>query len=512
MCGAGKVTRPRLGATERSASTTNLLADAEPGKLGCYGRLQQKPWWVGAVEFIGTLAGAGTTFSFVPQAYQTIVTDDVDGLSLGMYLMFVSGVFLWMARRLPPRAPLPLPAAAGLPAPRRVPTARADGAPAAARQLYGFLKKAWPLVVSNVVTFCLSGLILVIILTHVLAPPPPPGQIPVAVCLAGAAETFAHPRVQRGIAESLLQPGWHLFTALETTRLRADRASEGQSSLGTLPFVEAALAALAREGAAVSGTRFYDGARDTRELNCSAARGAADAAAVGVAYAAQLCVDMVEDAEERLNMTFAFVVRARPDLLWESPLPRVDSWFPSRVLASSNGDDKLAIVPRAALRSYFGAYHLLESGCPMLKRTAQNEAALPSDAHCWMAEHQLRDCLFRVRPAVDAIETGKVYKSGEHVWSPNIAYECHRGRTGAHEQQRRALVQRRQLGPRRAADEAAGGQPAPGRETALADRVSQLEQSLATLMAREPSGAASTPTSLAVARDAADLRYAVECV
>nr|WP_318001064.1 SemiSWEET transporter [uncultured Faecalibacillus sp.] len=45
---------------------------------------------------IGTIAAALTTLSFVPQAYQVIKTKDTSGISLGMYIAFVIGVFLWI--------------------------------------------------------------------------------------------------------------------------------------------------------------------------------------------------------------------------------------------------------------------------------------------------------------------------------------------------------------------------------------------------------------------------------
>lgn len=44
---------------------------------------------------IGTIAAILTTLSFLPQAYQVIKTKDTSGISLGMYTMFVLGVFLW---------------------------------------------------------------------------------------------------------------------------------------------------------------------------------------------------------------------------------------------------------------------------------------------------------------------------------------------------------------------------------------------------------------------------------
>ena len=45
---------------------------------------------------IGTLAAILTTLSFIPQAYQVIKTKDTSSISLGMYIAFVLGVFLWI--------------------------------------------------------------------------------------------------------------------------------------------------------------------------------------------------------------------------------------------------------------------------------------------------------------------------------------------------------------------------------------------------------------------------------
>ena len=48
------------------------------------------------MRFLGILAAILTTSSFVPQAYQTIKTKDVSGISLGMYSVFVIGLLLWI--------------------------------------------------------------------------------------------------------------------------------------------------------------------------------------------------------------------------------------------------------------------------------------------------------------------------------------------------------------------------------------------------------------------------------
>lgn len=45
---------------------------------------------------VGYVAAFLTTFSFAPQALLTLRTRDTKTLSLGMYAMFVGGVFLWL--------------------------------------------------------------------------------------------------------------------------------------------------------------------------------------------------------------------------------------------------------------------------------------------------------------------------------------------------------------------------------------------------------------------------------
>lgn len=183
-------------------------------------------------------------------------------------------------------------------------------------------------------------------------------------------------------------------------------------------------AALASLGEQVGGVRLYP-PRSWPQLNCSAA--ATAVLAVSLAYGAQHCVDMVEAAEKRLNVTFAFVVRARPDLLWDWPLPPPEQWHPGQISSVFGGDERLAIVPRAALRSYFGAWQLLRDDCPLLShagRSPELRASLPPFARCWVAGQQLRDCLFRVRPALDGVPMGKTFRSGEHVWAPSIAKPC----------------------------------------------------------------------------------------
>lgn len=46
-------------------------------------------------EIIGAVAATLTTIAFIPQAHKVLVEKDTHSLSLGMYLIFTTGVLLW---------------------------------------------------------------------------------------------------------------------------------------------------------------------------------------------------------------------------------------------------------------------------------------------------------------------------------------------------------------------------------------------------------------------------------
>lgn len=48
-------------------------------------------------NWIGTVAAVLTTVAFVPQALKAIREKQTRGISLGMYVLFTSGVALWFA-------------------------------------------------------------------------------------------------------------------------------------------------------------------------------------------------------------------------------------------------------------------------------------------------------------------------------------------------------------------------------------------------------------------------------
>ncbi len=71
---------------------------------------------------IGNIAAILTTVSFLPQAIKTIKTQNTASLSFPMYLLFVTGVTLWL--------------------------------------VYGLLNQQTPIILGNAITLLLAGIIL----------------------------------------------------------------------------------------------------------------------------------------------------------------------------------------------------------------------------------------------------------------------------------------------------------------------------------------------------------------
>ena len=80
------------------------------------------------VTMIGLLAGTLTTIAFVPQLTKTWRSKSAKDISLGMFLIFSSGVLLWL--------------------------------------VYGILIDALPIILANTVTLILSGTILILKLKY----------------------------------------------------------------------------------------------------------------------------------------------------------------------------------------------------------------------------------------------------------------------------------------------------------------------------------------------------------
>ncbi len=75
-----------------------------------------------AIMILGLVAAGLTTVAFIPQVHKTWKTKSAKDLSLGMYLIFTSGVILWL--------------------------------------IYGILKDDIPIIAANVVTLSLTLVLL----------------------------------------------------------------------------------------------------------------------------------------------------------------------------------------------------------------------------------------------------------------------------------------------------------------------------------------------------------------
>lgn len=76
------------------------------------------------INLLGYIAALCTTLSFIPQVVYILKTKDTSSISLSMYVTFVFGVFCWL--------------------------------------IYGVMKNDIPLLLANLITFILSGIILIL--------------------------------------------------------------------------------------------------------------------------------------------------------------------------------------------------------------------------------------------------------------------------------------------------------------------------------------------------------------
>ena len=73
-------------------------------------------------DWIGGVAAALTTTAFIPQVWQVWRTRHTKDISLGMYIIFTSGVSMWL--------------------------------------VYGVMLESWPIIIANTVTALLAGMVL----------------------------------------------------------------------------------------------------------------------------------------------------------------------------------------------------------------------------------------------------------------------------------------------------------------------------------------------------------------
>lgn len=73
--------------------------------------------------FISSIAAFCTTIAFLPQAIKVIKTKDTQSISLAMYMVFTTGVLFWF--------------------------------------VFGLMIDSYPIIIANIITFFLSGIILI---------------------------------------------------------------------------------------------------------------------------------------------------------------------------------------------------------------------------------------------------------------------------------------------------------------------------------------------------------------
>lgn len=74
-------------------------------------------------DWVGSIAATLTTTAFIPQVWQVWRTRHTKDISLGMYIIFTTGVLMWLG--------------------------------------YGVLLVSWPIIIANSITALLAGAVLV---------------------------------------------------------------------------------------------------------------------------------------------------------------------------------------------------------------------------------------------------------------------------------------------------------------------------------------------------------------
>ena len=70
------------------------------------------------IDFLGYIAATITTIAFLPQIIKTVKSKSAKDVSMGMFVLFTTGVFLWI--------------------------------------VYGILTRTYPVLIANAVIFCLA--------------------------------------------------------------------------------------------------------------------------------------------------------------------------------------------------------------------------------------------------------------------------------------------------------------------------------------------------------------------
>ena len=191
----------------------------------------------------------------------------------------------------------------------------------------------------------------------------------VAVCIAGAARSFATVSILRALKKNVLQNP--TFSATAFAAISNDTASPqaleyNASLLAQLSAPNVIRRALMHLKPQLKEVAFYDTSdAHSRFQPCHASDGKQMGTTVPALYSMQLCFGLVRrhEVESRRGERFDFVLRVRPDHLFVRPLGlslgrNVSSWPRDRVLAPRGAEAlDFALVPSGPLATlYFSTF------------------------------------------------------------------------------------------------------------------------------------------------------------
>lgn len=140
-------------------------------------------------------------------------------------------------------------------------------------------------------------------------------------------------------------------------------------------------------------------------------------------FTARSCSALVENNEDKLNVSYSFIVRVRLDYLWEEPILDPAFWPKEQILAPYGALDDFAVVPRLLARSYFSSSQLLQhDGCRVL-RSGMHTHFITRSTHCGMVNTPAA-CLFQLKLMIDGVSSTQTACNRQVLRAPRRAVVC----------------------------------------------------------------------------------------
>jgi hypothetical protein len=247
----------------------------------------------------------------------------------------------------------------------------------------------------------------------------------VALCIVGAMRTLTNERVVQGFVQMVPKQCDSFLILSNDTNFGSPRVAQSMSRSTLTRLSSSSRVRTALHSIHPVSIVYYT-RKSIPPWNCPCARGASTFAVM--AYGIQQSLAAVRSYEQKRGKRYEFIIRTRPDHLWERRLPQMEHWRvgnPPYLLTPYAGDDKFAIVHHSAATSFFTVYDLLLGGCPLLCNRNSTHTFTRKN-QCWIREPSMifADCMFRVRLYIDGVHVHRRYKNGSPVASPNIARAC----------------------------------------------------------------------------------------